>query len=680
MTPARRRSAVRRRVTSDVALLGEATRTLGGTLDVNRVAARLTELAQAVLGADAAGTWLIERGSDELVLKADNGFTQSEPIARVPHASGRDVLDWITDRSGPVVLRTLPGSARPAMRRWLEAEKMRCFLGVPLVGEATPVGVLGLFRRSGRPFTRTDLGRARTLCVPAAPAIVNARLYTDQLARAERTAVLLAIAESSGATLDLPAALEDISQRAARALDAERCTISVWPEGGVPSEASIGEAQATRSKRPVELDGGLLVVPIVRKGDVIGAMTLVARPRRRWERSSVDLAVAIAGQIALVADNARLYREVQTRAERLVQGETLRALGELAGGAAHHLNNLLTIVVGRIQLLHRSVKDERVQRPLATIERAAKDGAEVVRRLQQFAGMRRTAQPRAVDLNEIVTEVIELTRDRWQDAARAAGLEIVVEPHLGGLPMLDGDAPALRELLTNLVMNAIDAMPTGGQITIETRQERGSAFLSVTDTGSGMSEEVRLRAHEPFFTTKGVKSTGLGLSVSYGIARRHGGEVTIRSQEGRGTTIVVQLPLPAVGEAEPPPPPAPTRRPLRILLVDDEPDVRLALAEMLASEGHTVTPAGSGDEALRRLDSDSSIELVLTDLVMPVMTGWEIAAAVKSRRPALPVGVITGWGDLPETVTGPRASVDFIIAKPINLDELADAVARLGAS
>jgi CheY-like chemotaxis protein/anti-sigma regulatory factor (Ser/Thr protein kinase) len=362
-----------------------------------------------------------------------------------------------------------------------------------------------------------------------------------------------------------------------------------------------------------------------------------------------------------------------------VQGETLRALGELAGGAAHHLNNLLTIVVGRIQLLHRTVRDERVQRPLATIERAAKDGAEVVRRLQQFAGMRRTAQPRAVDLNEIVSEVIELTRDRWQDSARAAGLEIIVERRLGVLPALDGDAAALRELLTNLVMNAVDAMPAGGRITIETRQERGHAILSVTDTGSGMSDEVRLRAHEPFFTTKGVKSTGLGLSVSYGIARRHGGEVTIRSQEGRGTTVVVQLPLPAVGEAEPPAPPRVTRRPLRILLVDDEPDVRLALAEMLASEGHTVTPAGNGDEALRRLDGDDSIELVLTDLVMPAMTGWEIAAAVKARRPALPVGVITGWGDLPETVAGPRASVDFVIAKPINLDELADAVARLGS-
>ena len=219
---------------------------------------------------------------------------------------------------------------------------MRSFLGVPLVGEA-PVGVLGLFRRSARAFTRADLARARTLCVPAAPAIVNARLYTDQLARAERTAVLLAIAESTGATVDLPAALDDISQRAARALDAERCTISVWSEGTPPRRPPPVKRRRRGASARSSSTSGWLVVPIIRKGDAIGAMTLGARPRRGWKRSSVDLAVAIAGQIALVAENARLYREVQTKAERLVQGETLRALGELAGGAAHHLNNLLTI-------------------------------------------------------------------------------------------------------------------------------------------------------------------------------------------------------------------------------------------------------------------------------------------------------------------------------------------------
>src|SRR5205085_2133466 len=262
--------------------------------------------------------------------------------------------------------------------------------------------------------------------------------------------------------------------------------------------------------------------------------------------------------------------------QRLVQGETLRALDELAGGAAHHLNNLLTIIVGRVQLLHRAAGDERAARTLEIIERAAKDGAEVVRRLQQFAGMRRSTPPRAVRLEEIVADVLEMTRGRWQDAARAAGLEIAVDTTLAPAPPIAGDPAALRELLTNLVLNAVDALPRGGRVTIETRAADGGVVLAVTDTGVGMPEEVRRRAHEPFFTTKGVKATGLGLSVAYGIARRHGGDLTLQSEEGRGTTVLVHLP--ASVEAPPARPPAPPRRrgPLRILLVDDQPEVRRA--------------------------------------------------------------------------------------------------------
>jgi signal transduction histidine kinase len=273
----------------------------------------------------------------------------------------------------------------------------------------------------------------------------------------------------------------------------------------------------------------------------------------------VDLASAIAGQIALVAENARLYREAQAQAaaslrqadelrtmqRRLIQGETLRALGELAGGAAHHLNNLLTIVVGRIQLLRRMVDEERLARSLEIVERAAQDGAEVVRRLQQFAGMRRTAEPHEVDLDQIVTDVLELTRGRWQDPARAPGTEIIVESRMAPLPPLPGDAAALREMLTNLVLNAVDALPRGGRLTVEAASIDDQVLVSVSDTGVGMSEEVRQRAHEPFFTTKGVKATGLGLSVAFGIARRHGGELTVQSEEGLGTTIRVTLPLPA---------------------------------------------------------------------------------------------------------------------------------------
>lgn len=863
MTPGKR---VRREPASltDARLLAEATRAFGGTLDLGRLLSRLTELAQSALSADAVGVWLSEKNASELILRAEAGLTRPETVARVPHAPGRDVLAWLTERPGPLVLRRLPIGVTAPGRLWLELEEVRSFLGVPLPGDELPIGLLGLFRRRRRPFTATDLARAQALCVPVPPAIVNARLYADQLARAERTAVLLAIAETLGATLDLPAALDDIAQRAARALDAEHCVVVLWRDGVVPPDAPAGYTEAIQHRRPVEVDDHRLVVPIVRKGEPVGVLRFTARGRRRWERSAVDLANAIAGQIALVAENARLFAEAHARAteltamhaaerrrtgelaallravrtmlggldtktilesivqeaaaiagtphvslllldremaalrlaavagdppppehalplsesysgqvatggallfvadtredprnvlaardreagivtylglpvkirdsvvgvlafhttapreysaeelaylgsfadhaaialdnghlydeaqraladlramqERLVQVETLRALGELAGGAAHHLNNLLTVVVGRVQLLRRTVTDERLTRPLQVVERAAKDGAEVVRRLQQFAGMRRGTLPRVVDLPEIVADVLEMTRGRWQDAARAAGVEIAVEAVLAPVPSIAGDAAALRELLTNLVLNAADAVPDGGRITITTGVDGDVVTLAVTDTGVGMADEVRRRAHEPFFTTKGVKATGLGLSVAYGIARRHGGEVTIDSAPGRGTTVLVRFPAVAAVERTAPPAPGARRGPLRVLLVDDEEEVRHAMAEMLAIDGHTVVAAADGAEALGLLERDPGVELVMTDLVMPAMTGWDLAAAVKARRPALPVGVISGWGDLPDSSAGGHSPVDFVLPKPFTLEALHDAIGRL---
>ena len=405
---------------------------------------------------------------------------------------------------------------------------------------------------------------------------------------------------------------------------------------------------------------------------------------RRYSADGLAFLGSFADHAAIALDNAHLYEDAQralsdlrAMQERLIQGETLRALGGLAGGAAHHLNNLLTIVVGRIQLLRRGAVDERAARALEIVERAAKDGAEVVRRLQQFAGMRRAMPPRAVAVDDVVRDVLEMTRGRWQEGARALGVEIQVETRLGGVPPVAGDPAALRELLTNLVLNAVDALPHGGRITVETRVDGAAVVLAVGDTGVGMSDEVRRRAHEPFFTTKGVKATGLGLSVAYGIARRHGGELTIASAEGGGTTVVVQLP-PATRIRAPATTPA-RRRPLRILLVDDEDEVRHALGEMLASEGHTVVMAGSGADALRRLEADDAIDVVLSDLVMPGMTGWELADAVKARHARLAVGVITGWGDLPDTDAAGRGAVDFVLAKPITLEILADALSRVAS-
>jgi len=429
-----------------------------------------------------------------------------------------------------------------------------------------------------------------------------------------------------------------------------------------------------------------LGLPVKIRDTVLGVLSFNTTAPRRYSAEDLAYLGSFADHAAIALDNGRLYEDAQralgdlrTMQRKLVQGETLRSLGELAGGAAHHLNNLLTIVVGRVQLMRRHVQEERLARPLEIVERAAKDGAEVVRRLQQFAGMRRTAEPRTVDLNHIVKDMLEMTRGCWQESARAHGAEIVVESHLTPLPQVPGDAAALRELLTNLVLNAVDALPRGGRLTIDTSSSGSTAVIAVADTGLGMPEDVRLRAHEPFFTTKGVRSTGLGLSVAFGIARRHGGELIVQSEIGHGTTVRVILPLPSAAAAPPPPAASPPAvRPRRILLVDDEDEVRQALAEMLVSQGHTVGGASGGLDALRTLGQDAGIDLVITDLVMPAMTGWELADAVKASRPALPVGVVSGWGDVPEAAPATQAAVDFVLSKPLTLETLADALGRLG--
>ncbi len=217
--------------------------------------------------------------------------------------------------------------------------------------------------------------------------------------------------------------------------------------------------------------------------------------------------------------------------------ETLRAIEDLASGAAHHLNNFLSVVVGHLQLALGKTESPDVRRHLTAAERAAQDSAEIVRQLSKFAGAH-LAPPILVDLNQLAGEVLWSTRPRWMDPR---GGRIDVRLDASPVPSVAADASLLREVLTNLVLNAIDAMPSGGSITIGTWAAGDRVFCSVSDTGSGMSPDVQRRALEPFFTTKGVKSTGLGLSVNYGIIRGYGGELRLDSVEGHGTTATFHL-------------------------------------------------------------------------------------------------------------------------------------------
>ncbi|MDO8476668.1 MAG: response regulator [Candidatus Rokubacteria bacterium] len=387
-------------------------------------------------------------------------------------------------------------------------------------------------------------------------------------------------------------------------------------------------------------------------------------------------------QHELVLENARLYAEaqrslaeLQAAQEKLVEGATLRALGEMASGAAHHLNNLLAVVLGRAQLLLQTADVGACRRPLEAIARAAGDAAEVVRRVQRFARMGASEERQELDLNALAREVLEMTQPRWQDQAQARGVPIEVVLRAGTVGPVSGNPPALREVVMNLVLNTVDALPAGGRIEIRTFLEGKRACLAVADSGMGMPDEVRGHALEPFFTTKGPKGTGLGLSVSYGIVKSHGGELDLQSAPGRGTVATVRLPVVAACLADEGVGPASGRErtpvtPQHILIVDDDEEVRSMLVDLVAGQGHDVLQAASGREALALLDGGTTIDLVLTDLGMPGMTGWELARTIRSRWPRLAVGLVTGWGN---QVDVPPADSELIIgtvAKPVSPEAL----------
>ncbi len=374
--------------------------------------------------------------------------------------------------------------------------------------------------------------------------------------------------------------------------------------------------------------------------------------------------------------------ELQTAQQQVVQQERLRALGTMASGIAHDFNNALAAILGFTELLlHRpeNLNDKaKVIRYLELMNTAAKDAGHIVNRLREFYRHREEGEVfMPVDLNRLVEEAISLTQPKWKAQAEARGVTITAETELQELPPVFGNAADLREVLTNLMFNAVDAMTQGGKITLRTRADEAHVTLEITDTGTGMTEEVRRRCLEPFFTTKGVHGTGLGLSMVYGIIQRHEGTVDIRTELGKGTTFIISLPVRA--EAQPPQEtestPAPAA-PLRVLLVDDEELVRKILNEFLIGDGHDVTLAANGEEALVKF-RDGQFDLVFVDRAMPGMSGDQVAAAIKGASPAMPIIMLTGFGGMMEASDETPSGVDLVVGKPVTMAKLRAAVATV---
>jgi signal transduction histidine kinase/CheY-like chemotaxis protein len=380
-----------------------------------------------------------------------------------------------------------------------------------------------------------------------------------------------------------------------------------------------------------------------------------------------------------VKELSRYIDEQERIRVQFAQVEKLSAVGSLASGVAHDFNNCLASIRGRAELMLKYTPDPKTRQGLELIVKSACDGAKTVKRIQDFARQRQDRDFETVSVDQLLLDVSELTSPRWKDSAEARGVQInLTIMNRSGTYVL-GDESELRDVLVNMIFNAVDAMPEDGHLTLAAERCDEKISIIVKDDGMGMTPEVRSRVFDPFFTTKGVEGMGLGLSVSYGVIRRHGGTIKVESEVGRGTTFRIMLPLAACAAltasgdavAEVTATQNQRCRMTKILVVDDEQPVRELLRDLLGDEGVEVTLAASGAEALARFEV-GKFDAVLTDLGMPNMNGWELLRLIDERDQQVPLAVITGWGELVSTHEEKAARIEWVLTKPFSMSQICE--------
>jgi signal transduction histidine kinase len=468
-----------------------------------------------------------------------------------------------------------------------------------------------------------------------------------------------------------------------------------------------------------------LVLPLRDRFDVLGIIDIQSNRPNAFDRYDLELMTTVAEYTAVAVKNALLYeaeqerrRELETlyqterllvadmeqsynellvtlselelRDQQLRRSERLNVLGELASGVAHDFNNLLVGIMGNAELLLADEADTERRRALSVIEQAAHDGAAIVRRIQEFArqGERQGAVP--IDLGDVIEGALAITRPRWHNLARRDGRDIVVRRDIHPVPPVLGSAAELRELLINLILNAVDAMPDGGELLVrlslqhprpgDTPEPLASApmaLVEVRDSGVGISPEQQERVFEIFYSTKPAgKGSGLGLAISRQIIARHGGRLELESALGQGSTFRVLLPLAEQAPVELSVPSlAPANLALRVLVVDDDPAVRDVLARILKRDGHQVSALASAEEAIAQF-IPGAYDMLFTDLSLSGMDGATLLSRLRAADPRLIAVIVTGWGQQVATAQL-SAHASAVVTKPFNIAQIRQLIGEL---
>ncbi|PYO51965.1 MAG: hypothetical protein DMD84_11110 [Candidatus Rokuibacteriota bacterium] len=565
--------------------LVEAGHLLASTLKVEEVLQRFTELVRTRLRVDVVRIWLHEHDTDYR-LAAQAGLAEKPELAHMRFAPGEGAVGRIMEHLTPLQIPDLQVDPRFRERAWAQAEGLLSFVGVPLMLDDVPIGVLLCWTRHRRDFTSDDVALAQALATSAAVGIRNARLHEETQLRLRHTETLVTVSQAVGATLDLSEVLRRATREMVRALGGD--TGVAWlvtpgteqlvplvgyhvPKDLVAKASSLALRRDTPFFERLRAHGTLavsdsasgewndmpmaglidhksiLIQPMFWKGHVMGGFTVLwSRDRHRFSSDEMRLAEGIALQGALAVENSRLFEgvkeqmaELKRTQAQLVQSTKLAAIGELAANIAHEINNPLTTVLGFASFLaERIAPTDPMREELGLIQEEASRARDIVRDLLQFS-RQRDFSPESADVNTVLEQVIAMVRR--QGALNVITVDERYEPDL---PAVELDVSRIKQVFLNIINNAVYVMPNGGSLTVRTETANGGVRIAFADTGPGIAPEHRDRIFDPFFTTKPeVSGTGLGLSVSLGIVQSHGGTIEVETEVGRGTTFTVALPL-----------------------------------------------------------------------------------------------------------------------------------------
>ncbi|OGP86708.1 MAG: hypothetical protein A2156_04385 [Deltaproteobacteria bacterium RBG_16_48_10] len=695
---------------------------IASRLELKGILQKIIESAVDLLKADSGLIALWDQRKQDYAISIVHRLPEML-IGREFSVPSEGMMGDICARKAPVLYEDY--EHHPKRLKELEAFHFKEMVGVPLIVREMLIGTMVIGTSDPRKhFQQSEIDLLFNFAHQAAIAIGNSLLYEDCLAKIKQLTTLYEAGKVLSSTLDLSRLLEEglellhgrlghpycgillvdrekdelyIKQILGRDYESvKHLRFRIGIDGIVGWVAKTGQPYYTPDvlKDPHYISAfpevkSEAAFPIKVREQVIGVLSVESHDLRGFEEDDLKVLSSFASQMSISFENAQLFSELkQTLSElkqaqdQIIQTEKIKALGEMASGVAHDFNNVLAVILGNLQLLsyqldHLSL--EEIRDRLNAIEHSARDGAETVRRIQEFTGIRRDKQFSAVSINELVNSVIVMTEPRWKDQAQRKGIQLELVTQFEEVPFILGIPSELREVLTNIIFNAIDAMPEGGRLALSTHHPAEDwVEVRISDTGIGMAEEVKRRIFDPFFTTKGVTNSGLGMSVSYGIVKRHGGEILVESEPGKGSTFAIHLPTGyPVEEQEAEEIKSPKEiPPARILVIEDDASVQDILSQMLRAKGHRVVLACNGEEGIERFKADQ-FDLVFTDLGMPKLSGWEVGKILKKLNPRVPIAMITGWGVEIHRDKLRESGIDIILPKPFNFEKITQLVSEV---